>query len=193
MKDLERAELDRIRRVVARHAIQTLTIPGDLMADLGCGTGAALIEAMRAGRMAIGIEPSPRLASEALANIAGVTANDIPGFAAVAVGDPIDAALLVGADVLGEVRLALINLAGADVPIESLTDGLDACESLLAAGGRVVVSFTCRTRPATRADVEAIHEAAVWAGLEPDDTMGSEFTDSRMTSVIVLRKAVSVS
>src|SRR5258707_14190229 len=83
MYDSERAQLDRNDRVTVRRAIRALTDPRDLVLDLGCGTGVALVEAIRARRMAIGIESSPQLASEALAGIERATVNRAEGFAAV--------------------------------------------------------------------------------------------------------------
>jgi hypothetical protein len=55
---------------VAAHAIARYTRPGDLVLDPMCGIGTTLVEAVRAGRRAAGIEYEPHWADTARANLA---------------------------------------------------------------------------------------------------------------------------
>ena len=55
---------------IAAHAIATYTRPGELVCDPMCGIGTTLVEAVRAGRPALGVEYEPRWAALARANLA---------------------------------------------------------------------------------------------------------------------------
>jgi hypothetical protein len=55
---------------VAAHAIAHYTQPGDLVLDPMCGIGTTLVEAVRAGRRAVGIEYEPHWVDVARANLA---------------------------------------------------------------------------------------------------------------------------
>ena len=54
---------------IAAHAITTYTQPGELVLDPMCGIGTTLVEAVRAGRPAIGVEYEHRWAQLAIANL----------------------------------------------------------------------------------------------------------------------------
>lgn len=54
---------------IARHAICAYTKPGDTVLDPMCGIGTTLVEAVRAGRHAIGVEYEPRWAAVATTNL----------------------------------------------------------------------------------------------------------------------------
>lgn len=54
---------------IARHAIGAYTRPGDTVMDPMCGIGTTLVEAIRAGRHAIGVEYEPRWTAVAAANL----------------------------------------------------------------------------------------------------------------------------
>jgi hypothetical protein len=54
---------------VAAHAIAHYTQPGDLVLDPMCGIGTTLVEAIHAGRQAIGVEYEPRWVDVAQANL----------------------------------------------------------------------------------------------------------------------------
>lgn len=54
---------------LARHAIARFTRPGDLVLDPMCGTGTTLVEAVRAGRHAVGVEYEPKWTAIAAANL----------------------------------------------------------------------------------------------------------------------------
>ena len=64
------------------------TDPGDLVVDPACSAGSVLVEAIRNGRRAIGIEADPRLAALATANISHARDQGAPGRAAVLEGNP---------------------------------------------------------------------------------------------------------
>ncbi|MEV0598470.1 DNA methyltransferase [Streptomyces sp. NPDC050315] len=55
---------------IAAHAITHYTRPGDLVLDPMCGIGTTLVEAVRQGRNAIGVEYEPRWAITARTNLA---------------------------------------------------------------------------------------------------------------------------
>jgi SAM-dependent methyltransferase len=55
---------------VAAHAIAHYTDPGDLVLDPMCGIGTTLVEAVHAGRRAVGIEYEPHWVDVSRANLA---------------------------------------------------------------------------------------------------------------------------
>ncbi|MEV0117683.1 DNA methyltransferase [Streptomyces sp. NPDC050844] len=54
---------------IAAHAVRTYTCPGELVLDPMCGIGTTLVEAIRLGRPAVGVEYEPRWARLACANV----------------------------------------------------------------------------------------------------------------------------
>ncbi|WP_245266983.1 TRM11 family SAM-dependent methyltransferase [Saccharomonospora piscinae] len=72
---------------IARHAVDTFTAPGDLVLDPMCGVGTTLIEAVRKGRDALGIEYESRWAEVTDANLALAASDDATGRGEVHVGD----------------------------------------------------------------------------------------------------------
>ena len=132
-------------------AIRQYTKPGDLIVDLGCGDGRVLVEAIRADRLAIGIERSRRRAEQARGAVVEATTYGGPGFAAVVVGELADVPKLVGRDSLGKASLVFVDMARVGVLGEHsrVTDAeapgrfttvLDVCGALLRPGGHVLVS-----------------------------------------------------
>ncbi|GAA1990342.1 DNA methyltransferase [Catenulispora subtropica] len=109
-------------------AITRYTMPGDLIVDLGCGDGRTLIEAIRADRLAIGIERNRRLAETAREAVVQATAHGGPGFAAVVVGELADVPKLIGPDSLGKATLVLVDMARVGVLGEHAR--VDAAEAL---------------------------------------------------------------
>jgi len=67
---------------LARQAIATYTTTDDLLLDPICGSGDILVEAVRAGRMAIGVEHEPYWADMARTRIERATDSGRGGFAA---------------------------------------------------------------------------------------------------------------
>ena len=94
---------------LARTAIATYTAPGDLVLDPMCGIGTTLIEAVHAGRDAVGVEYEPHWAALARDGISHAIDAGAAGHAAVATGDARHAAALLGADLTGRVRLLLTS------------------------------------------------------------------------------------
>ncbi|MGH2976708.1 MAG: DNA methyltransferase, partial [Solirubrobacterales bacterium] len=78
----------RIAPELAARGVLAYTDPGDLVVDPACGAGSVLVEAIRNGRRAIGIEADPRLAALATANISHAREQGAPGRAAVLEGRP---------------------------------------------------------------------------------------------------------
>lgn len=72
---------------LARQAITTYTDPDDLVLDPICGSGDILVEAVRAGRMAIGVEHEPYWVDMARTRIEWATDSGRGGFAAVVNGN----------------------------------------------------------------------------------------------------------
>ena len=77
----------RMLPAIAAHAITAYTQPGDLVLDPMCGIGTTLVEAIHAGRDAIGVEYEPRWSDIADANITHAHTTGAPGRAAVMRGD----------------------------------------------------------------------------------------------------------
>lgn len=99
----------RMMPALARTAISTYTRPGDLVLDPMCGIGTTMIEAVHAGRDAVGIEYEPRWADLARDNLRFADAAGAAGRATVTTGDSRQAAALVPAEVAGRVQLLLTS------------------------------------------------------------------------------------
>lgn len=72
---------------LARYAIESLTEPGDLVFDPMCGAGTTLIEALRLGRHAVGVDVEPEWASLARTNITHLRARGVGGYGHVVTAD----------------------------------------------------------------------------------------------------------
>jgi tRNA G10 N-methylase Trm11 len=94
---------------LAAHAISAYTAPGDLVFDPMCGSGTTLVEAMHAGRHAIGIDIEPRFTALAEANVALAAEQGATGAAQVITGDAIGLLDLVPASAVGRVGLLLTS------------------------------------------------------------------------------------
>ncbi len=94
---------------LARTAIATYTAPGDLVLDPMCGIGTTLIEAVHAGRDAVGVEYEPHWADLARDGIDHAVDAGAGGHAAVATGDARHAPVLLGDGLAGRVRLLLTS------------------------------------------------------------------------------------
>jgi modification methylase len=94
---------------LARTAITTFTAPGELVLDPMCGIGTTLVEAVHAGRDAVGVEYEARWAQLARDNIDLAVDSGAPGHAAVRTGDARRTAALLGPDLTGRVRLLLTS------------------------------------------------------------------------------------
>lgn len=150
----------RIPPAVAAYAIAHYTRPGALVLDPDCGAGTVLVEALRAGRHAIGLTSDAALRQIARANLTaawkagtfpeGMVLDDSTD-SGTALADP-----LTG--VIGRVDLVVTTARHAhtsrtvhaarpadspDVPacITSLADALARCRPLLRPGGHAVVTL----------------------------------------------------
>jgi len=94
---------------LAATAITAYTRPGQLVLDPMCGIGTTLVEAVHAGRDAVGIEYEPRWADLARANLDHAVDHGATGHAAVAAGDARHADTLLGGDLTGRVSLLLTS------------------------------------------------------------------------------------
>lgn len=72
---------------LAAHAISVYTVPGDLVLDPMCGAGTTLVEAVHAGRHAVGVDIEPRFTAIAGDNLDLAAAQGATGTATVLTGD----------------------------------------------------------------------------------------------------------
>lgn len=169
-------EPEAARRTLTALAIARYSEPGGLVVDLGCGNGRALVEAIRADRLAIGIERNSRLASEAREAVIRATTHGGPGFATVVVGELVDVPQLVGSDSLRRASLVLVDLSRVGVlgvhgrvvaegVVARLSDALAGARQLVRPGGHVVVQAEIR-QPFCRDLAELLAEVGAGSELE---------------------------
>jgi tRNA G10 N-methylase Trm11 len=94
---------------LAAHAITSYTAPGELVFDPMCGSGTTLVEAMHAGRDALGVDIEPRFTALAEANIALAASQAATGKARIITGDATGLLDLVPASAVGQVGLVLTS------------------------------------------------------------------------------------
>lgn len=94
---------------IAAHAIRVYTRPGDLVLDPMCGIGTTLVEAIRLGRNALGIEYEPRWARLAALNTRLATQDPGAGTGTVHRGDARQLTGLVPAVFHGAVDLVVTS------------------------------------------------------------------------------------
>jgi SAM-dependent methyltransferase len=94
---------------VAAHAIAHYTRPGDLVLDPMCGIGTTLVEALHAGRRAIGVEYEPHWVQVARANLDLARAAGIDHDARVLHGDARQLAALLPPAYLGQAALVVTS------------------------------------------------------------------------------------
>ncbi|MFI7543792.1 TRM11 family SAM-dependent methyltransferase [Actinoplanes sp. NPDC049599] len=99
----------RMLPAIAAHAIAHYTQPGDLVLDPMCGIGTTLVEAVHAGRDALGIEYESRWSDIADANIKHAHTRGATGRAAVIRGDSTSILSLVPAALTGQVALVVTS------------------------------------------------------------------------------------
>ena len=103
---------------LARQAIETYSLPGDLVVDPMCGIGTTLVEAIDLGRDAFGIEYEPRWVAIAQGNVAVARADGAPGEGEVVLGDCRDLLAHAPAGSVGQAGLVLTS-----PPYGSVTHG----------------------------------------------------------------------
>ncbi|GAB2694489.1 hypothetical protein GCM10027089_14990 [Nocardia thraciensis] len=94
---------------IVTHAIEAYTQPGDLVLDPMCGIGTTLVEALHAGRRAVGVEYETRWADLARANIELARETGIDLDAAVYTGDARKLLALLPAELRGQVDLVITS------------------------------------------------------------------------------------
>ncbi|MEU4476468.1 DNA methyltransferase [Micromonospora sp. NPDC023966] len=99
----------RMLPAIAAHAVAAYTNPGDLVLDPMCGIGTTLVEAIHAGRDAIGVEYESRWSNIADANITHAQGHGASGRAAVMRGDATRILSLVPAALVGQVALVVTS------------------------------------------------------------------------------------
>jgi DNA modification methylase len=99
----------RMLPAIAAHAIEHYTKPGDLVLDPMCGIGTTLVEAVHAGRDAVGVEYESRWADIADANIKHAHAQGATGRAGIIRGDSTGILSLVPAVLTGQVALVVTS------------------------------------------------------------------------------------
>ena len=99
----------RMLPAIAAHAITAYTQPGDLVLDPMCGIGTTLVEAIHAGRDAIGVEYEPRWSDIADANISHAHTSGAIGRAAVLRGDATQLTTLLPTVLHGQVALVVTS------------------------------------------------------------------------------------
>ncbi|MDZ5446742.1 DNA methyltransferase [Micromonospora sp. 4G57] len=99
----------RMLPAIAAHAVAAYTNPGDLVLDPMCGIGTTLVEAIHAGRDAIGVEYESRWSDIADANTTHAQGQGATGRAAVMRGDATRILSLVPAALAGQVALVVTS------------------------------------------------------------------------------------
>ncbi|WP_240638404.1 TRM11 family SAM-dependent methyltransferase [Micromonospora aurantiaca] len=99
----------RMLPAIAAHAVHAYTRPGDLVLDPMCGIGTTLVEAIHAGRDAIGVEYEPRWSNIADANITHAHHHGATGRASVVRGDATRLSALLPAALTGQVALVVTS------------------------------------------------------------------------------------
>jgi modification methylase len=99
----------RMLPAIAAHAVESYTCPGDLVLDPMCGIGTTLVEAVHAGRDAIGVEYESRWSDIADANLAHAHQQKATGRGAVIRGDATRLLSLVPAALSGRVALVVTS------------------------------------------------------------------------------------
>lgn len=94
---------------IAKHSIHAYTGPGDLVIDPMCGIGTTLVEAVHAGRDAVGVEYEQRWADLAARNIAYAADRGASGQASVVHGDARAIGRLLGDGLSGRAALVLTS------------------------------------------------------------------------------------
>ncbi|MEO3780494.1 DNA methyltransferase [Micromonospora sp. B11E3] len=99
----------RMLPAIAAHAVHAYTQPGDLVLDPMCGIGTTLVEAIHAGRDAIGVEYEPRWSNIADANITHAHHQGAPGRASIVRGDATRLQSLLPAALTEQVALVVTS------------------------------------------------------------------------------------
>ncbi|GAA3040943.1 TRM11 family SAM-dependent methyltransferase [Actinokineospora globicatena] len=94
---------------VARHAVTHYTRPGDLVLDPMCGIGTTLVEAVRLGRRAVGVEYEPHWVDVAKANLEVARDDGFTSDARVFHGDARQLVTLLPPEYVGQAALVVTS------------------------------------------------------------------------------------
>ncbi|MGA6164161.1 DNA methyltransferase [Amycolatopsis magusensis] len=138
---------------IARYAITALTRPGGIVLDPDCGAGTTIVEALRAGRHAIGLTAQRRWWRLARANVTATKARGAfaDGMVLVLNRRPGTAAAAATAGLTGRIDLLLTTLRPAtghlDDAVNRLADVLAQYRQLVRPGGHVVITCPPHRHP----------------------------------------------
>ena len=160
---------------IAAHAIATFTRPGDIVLDPDCGAGTTIVEALRAGRHAIGLAAQQRWWHLARTNVTATKARGafVDGMVLVLDRRPSTVTAAETAGLTGRIDLLLTTLRSTG----DQADGLDRLRMLLTEsqplmrpGGHIVITAEPHRHP-TRHDLldlpGQIVAVGIAAGLAP--------------------------
>lgn len=160
---------------IAAHAIATFTRPGDIVLDPDCGAGTTIVEALRAGRHAIGLTAQQQWWRLARTNVTTTKARGafVDGMVLVLDRRPSTVTAAETAGLTGRIDLLLTTLRSTG----DHADGLDRlrallteCRPLMRPGGHIVITVEPHRHP-TRHDLldlpGQIVAVGVAAGLAP--------------------------
>ncbi|ROO52860.1 DNA methylase [Micromonospora sp. Llam0] len=99
----------RMLPAIAAHAVRSYTQPGDLVFDPMCGIGTTIVEAIHAGRDAVGVEYESRWSDIADLNIAHAHRHGATGRGSVIRGDATRLTALLPAALQGQVSLVVTS------------------------------------------------------------------------------------
>ncbi|WP_084145370.1 DNA methyltransferase [Amycolatopsis jejuensis] len=131
---------------IARHVIETFTLPGNVVLDPDCGAGTVVVEALRCGRHAIGLTGQRRWWRVARTNVTATKARGAPVDGMVLVRREGTAAAAVTAGMTGRVDLLLttLRLSGPNGDVAGALNRLAVLLSqyrqLVRPGGYVVIT-----------------------------------------------------
>lgn len=177
-------------RELACRAIADFTATGDLIIDPMCGAGDTLLEAIKADRLAIGIEYQKYWADMARRRIEAATGNSKSlGYGVVVHGDPFKIGQLVGSDVKGRAALVIASPQNGTAPSVGDPDGvcgdlddlaagftvvLEQCRELLRPDGHLVIITAPVRQDGRRIELNSMtHESALNAGFVAVVTTGA--------------------
>lgn len=143
---------------IAEHAVTMFTRRGDVVLDPDCGAGTTLVEALRAGRHAIGLTTHLRWWRLARANVTATKAAGAATDGMVLLHQPTTMAAAQTAGLTGRVALLLTPLRPADTTrndqtrdetygLARLRTLLRECRPLLRPGGHVVITCAPQRHP----------------------------------------------
>ncbi len=142
---------------IAAHAIATFTRPGDIVLDPDCGAGTTIVEALRAGRHAIGLTAQQRWWRLARTNVTATKARGVfvDGMVLVLDRRPSTVAAAETAGLAGRIDLLLTTFRSAADHVDGLgrlRALLTECRPLMRPGGHVVITVEQYRHP-TRHDL----------------------------------------